>query len=227
MKRFILITLLALASCVPFTGMQPGQSTGPLPTPHFEEADYPTIAVTPFAEKSAQAVGVELQVMEVHREGKQVEAKICYTLPDDSGWAIWQAALFYTDQQVTEFGSSLYEILPPIAEGQPGLRCDLINFFVPPDANLANTTLVIESIGAFPRPGEYCSKYFDKIQTALAERGTGIVIQCVEKDGINNLEIVSYPEGMNRVDAEEIVYGDEFFTVTGPWTFTFDLNKQP
>jgi hypothetical protein len=37
------------------------------------------------------------------------------------------------------------------------------------------------------------------------------------------MTIASFPPEMTQQQAEEIVYSDEFFTVKGPWSFSFNL----
>jgi hypothetical protein len=217
--------LLFLASCN-LSIASPASAPESAPATPYVAPDYPTLAATPFAEKPAQAeTGVQMQVLNAKRDGKQVEIEVCFTMPDDSDWTVWQAALQYGDQQITEFGSSLTTLQNATADGQSAIRCDTLNFYVPPDADLSTATLIVNSVGAYPRPGEYCSKYLNEIQSALEERGTGIMVQCVDQNGTQNLVIASKPDAMSQEDAEQIVYSDDFFTVKGPWTFSFDLGR--
>ena len=63
-----------------------------------------------------------------------------------------------------------------------------------------------------------------KIQQALNERGLGITLDCPVIDGQQqSMQIVSKPETMSQEEAEQLVYSDEFYTVKGPWSFTFNL----
>jgi hypothetical protein len=39
------------------------------------------------------------------------------------------------------------------------------------------------------------------------------------------MQIVGKPETMSQEEAEQIVYSDEFYTVKGPWSFTFNLGQ--
>jgi hypothetical protein len=123
---------------------------------------------------------------------------------------------------VQEFGTTLVSMQEP-ANGGTGLRCDTLTFIVPPDADLSNAAIVIDSIGAIPREGEYCSAYMPKIQQTLLERGIGIVLDCVDVDGVLTMQIMSAPPEMSQEQAEQIVYSDEFYTVKGPWSFSFNL----
>jgi hypothetical protein len=64
-----------------------------------------------------------------------------------------------------------------------------------------------------------------KIQQAMDERGHGIVLSCGDVNGVQTMQIASKPDAMTQEQAEEIVFSDEFFTVRGPWSFTFNLGQ--
>ena len=64
-----------------------------------------------------------------------------------------------------------------------------------------------------------------KIQQTFAERGIAIKLDCIEINGVMTMQIVSKPETMSQEEAEQLVYSDEFFTITGPWEFTFNLTQ--
>ena len=223
MKRwFLLVVLLLLTGC--------GAPQPPILPPDFLATPTAFIAESyPTAE--AQAVspnqvtnGVDVRVTRAWQDGKQVNADVCFSVPDDSDWAIWSASLQYGDTITSEFGTTLVS-LQPSANGQPGQRCDTVNFYVPPDAVLSNVTIKIDSLAAVPREGEYCSVYMPKIQQALVERGTGIVLDCVDVNGVPTMQITTRPPEMTQEQAEQIVYSDEFYSVKGPWIFTFNLGQ--
>ncbi|GAB4503653.1 MAG: hypothetical protein Fur0043_06450 [Anaerolineales bacterium] len=195
----------------------------PSATP-FIAPSYPTAEAADISPPQSVG-GINVNVTRAWQEGKQVYAEVCFTLPDASDWTIWKASLKYADTVVQEFGATLLSLQEPGAEGQPGLRCDTLEFYVPPDATLNAVTISIESLAAYPREGEYCTIYMPKIQQALADRGIGITLECNVVDGMERMQIVSRPETMSQEEAEQIVFSDEFFTVTGPWEFTFDLGN--
>jgi len=58
------------------------------------------------------------------------------------------------------------------------------------------------------------------IQQAFVERGIAITLACADGE---IMQIVSKPEAMSQEEAEQLVYSDEFFTIKGPWDFTFNL----
>jgi hypothetical protein len=44
-------------------------------------------------------------------------------------------------------------------------------------------------------------------------------------NGVQAMQIVGRPETMSQEEAEQLVYSDEFYTVKGPWAFTFNLGQ--
>jgi len=151
--------------------------------------------------------------------------EVCFTLFDASDWSIWSATLQYAGASIFDFGSTLLSLQEPV-EGQAGLRCDTLSFFnVPPDADLSNVTITVDSIAAQPRAEDYCTIYMPKIQQALSERGIAITLACADVAGVQTMQISSKPDTMSQEEAEQIVYSDEFYTVKGPWSFTFNLGQ--
>jgi hypothetical protein len=169
--------------------------------------------------------GIEVSADRAWRDGKQVNVDVCFTLLDGSDWSVWGASIGYADQMFFDFSSTMLSLQEPV-EGQSGTRCDTISFYnIPPDADLSNVTVTVDAIAAQPRTEEYCSIYMPKIQQTLNERGIAITLDCPVVDGVMSMQIVSKPDTMSQEEAEQIVYSDEFFTVKGPWSFTFDLGQ--
>lgn len=223
MKKLILLFSIFLAACG--TGNQQAPVVLPVlleTEPAFiDPLSYPTAQVQ-LAVPNQAASGIDVRMENVSVEGKSVNANVCFTLPDTSDWSILSASLNYAGIIVQEFGTTLVSVQDP-ANGGTGLRCDTLTFIVPPDADLSNTTIVIDSIGAIPREGEYCSVYMPKIQQAMLERGIGILLDCVDVNGVLTMQITSTPPDMTQEQVEQIVYSDEFYTVKGPWSFSFNL----
>jgi hypothetical protein len=192
--------------------------------PTNNNASYPTIeAAQPVSNQNVSGFDVSLQ--RAWRDGKTVYADVCFALPDESDWTIWSAHFDFGNQSLTDFSASMLNT-QHASNGQPGQRCDQIGFYVPPDADLSSASLVIESIGAYPTPDEYCSLYMPKIQQALDQRGTGIKLDCKPNaEGALTMQIVSKPASMSDEGAQKIVYSDEFYTVKGPWTFPVNLGQ--
>ncbi len=220
MKRTLLLLILLLSACSPFVPQDPEQT---LPTGYIDPS-YPTMESAPVT-LMQQNNGIEVRADRAWRDGKQVNVDVCYTLLDSSDWSIWGASLQYADMILLDFGSTLLSVQEPV-EGQSGMRCDSLSFInVPPDADLSSVTITVDAIAAPPRTEEYCSIYMPKIQQSMAERGIGIVLNCVDVNGMQSMQITSKPENMTQEEAEQIVYSDEYYTVKGPWSFTFNLGQ--
>lgn len=221
MKRLIILAGLILAACAP--------GTPAVVLPQFVDSgatayiapSYPT-AQAPIASPNQTTNGFNVNINTAWMDGKNLNANVCYSLPDGSDWSIYAASLNYGGAMMDVYGTTLVSLQEP-ANGQPGLRCDTITFVVAPDADLTNAIITIDSFGTTPREGEYCSVYMPKIQQTLSERGVGITLQCAGEPGSETMTIASFPAEMTQQQAEEIVYSDEFFTVKGPWSFSFNL----
>jgi len=220
MKRTILLLTILLVACSPFAAQQIDNT---LPTAHIDPS-YPTLESAPVTLMQTSN-GIEVRADRAWRDGKQVNVDVCFTLLDASDWSIWGATLQYADANIFDFGSTLLSIQEPV-EGQSGQRCDTLSFInIPPDADLSSVTVTIDAIAAPPRADEYCSIYLTKIQQTLSERGIAITLNCAEVNGVQAMQIVSKPDSMSQEEAEQIVYSDEFYTVRGPWSFTFNLGQ--
>ena len=220
MKRTILLLTLLLVACSPFVPQEP-EST--LPTAYIDPS-YPTVQAAP-AVVSQLTSGIEVRADRAWRDGKQVNVEVCFTLLDGSDWSVWSTTLQYPGATISDFSSTLLSLQEPV-EGQSGRRCDTLSFLnVPPDADLSNVTVTIDAIAAPPRAEDYCSIYMSKIQQTLTERGIAISLDCTEINEQQTMQIVSKPDSMSQEEAEQIVYSEEFYTVKGPWAFTFNLGQ--
>jgi len=232
---FPLILLLAALACanpvsvvpvepVPDQQKQPlAAAVQPSATPFIAES-YPTTAAGSISPNQLVS-GIDVRVDRAWQEGKQVYADVCYTLPDASDWTIWNATLKYADVTLQEYGTTLLSFQEPTADGQPGSRCDTLEFYVPPDANLSTVVVRIDALAAVPRQEDYCMIYMPKIQQTFNERGVAIQLACNDVNGVPMMQIVSKPDTMTQEEAEQLVYSDEFFSITGPWEFTFNLTQ--
>ena len=220
MKRILTLLVLLLSACAPLAA-PPDVSSGPTA---YIDPSYPTVESAPVT-NSQLTSGIEVRANRAWRDGKQINADVCFTLPDASDWSVWGATLQYADATVFDFGSTMLSLQEPV-EGQAGQRCDTLSFFnVPPDADLSAVTITVDAIAAPPRAEEYCSIYMPKIQQMLGERGLAITLECADVNGAQAMQIVGKPETMSQEEAEQIVYSDEFYTVKGPWSFTFNLGQ--
>jgi len=223
MKKLFVLLILLLTACAP---AQDSQVFLPeiLPTATaYIDSSYPT-ADAQLSAPQQTAAGIDVNMNRGWVDGKNVNAEVCFTLPDESDWSIWAASLTYNGTLLQEYGTTLLSFQEP-ANGQPGSRCDVLTFVVPPDADLSNAVIVIDAIASPPQPGDYCGAFMPKIQQAMLERGTGISIDCVDVNGALTMQILGKPADMTQEQAEQIVYSDEFYTVQGPWTFPFNLSQ--
>lgn len=219
--------MVAALACASPVSLVPDQQQAipvlPSATPFIADS-YPTAGADSISPNQVVS-GIDVRVDRAWQEGKQVYADVCFTVPDATDWTIWRASLKYADVILQEYGATLLSAQEPIGDGQPGLRCDTLEFYVPPDANLSAVTVSIEAIASFPRQEDYCTIYMPKIQQSLAARGIAIALDCIDVNGVATMQIVGKPETMSQEEAEQLVYSDEFFTITGPWEFTFNLTQ--
>ena len=220
MKRYLILVCLLLSACN-LSSVPPVVPAGPTA---YIDPSYPTIESAPVTSLQTSS-GIEVRADRAWRDGKQVNVDVCFTLFDASDWSIWNASLQYPGGSVLDFSTTLASLQEPV-EGQSGLRCDTLSFLnVPPDADLSSVTVTVDTIGAQPRADDYCMIYMAKIQQAVNERGLGITLDCPVVNGQQTMQIMSKPDTMSQEEAEQIVYSEEFFTVKGPWSFTFNLGQ--
>ncbi len=221
MRRLIPLMCVFLSACAGFAEQQ--EFVQPLPTA-FIDPSYPTVQAAAIAPVQSSS-GVNVSAKRAWRDGKDVNAEVCFTLIDASDWSIWGANLQYGESVVFDFASTMLSVQEPV-EGQSGLRCDMLSFYnIPPDADLSSVMITVDAIAALPRPEEYCTIYMPKIQQTLDARGSGIVLACADSNGVQVMQIVGKPESMSQEEAEQIVFSDEFYTIHGPWSFTFNLGQ--
>ena len=219
MKRIILLVVLLFSACLP----KPTTPQQTEPTAYIDPS-YPTMESAPDTTLQVSS-GIEVRVNRAWRDGKEVSTEVCFTLIDNSDWSIWGASLQYAGGTVNDFGSTMMSLQEP-ANSQNGLRCDTVSFFnIPPDADLSTVVINIDSIAATPRPEDYCSIYMPKIKQALTERGIAITLGCTDVNGAQTMQILSKPDTMSQEEAEAVVYSDEFYSIKGPWSFTFNLGQ--
>ena len=220
MKRYLILVCLLLSACN-LGSVPPAVPAGPTA---YIDPSYPTMESAPLTSLQTSG-GIEVRADRAWRDGKQVNVDVCFTLLDTSNWSIGGASLQHPGGSVLEFGTTLLSIQEPV-EGQAGQRCDTLSFLnVPPDADLSNVSVTVDAIVAQPGAEDYCTIYMPKIQQALTERGIAITLSCPDVDGVQTMQIAAKPETMSQEEAEQLVYSDEFYTVKGPWSFTFNLGQ--
>ena len=220
MKPILIFACLILAACAPSVPPPPVQ-TGPTA---YIDPSYPTVESAPQTLKQTTS-GIEVRADRAWRDGKQVNVDVCFTLLDASDWSIWNASLQYPGVASSDFGSTMVSLQEP-TEGKSGERCDTLSFLnVPPDADLTNMTVTVDAIAAQPRAEDYCTIYMPKIQQTLNDRGVAITLNCSDVNGVQTMQIATKPDTMSDEEAQQLVFSDEFYTVKGPWSFTFNLGQ--
>ncbi len=216
MKKLLPVLLVLLSACASLK-----QASSQAPVTPIINSSYPTAQAevkSPYQDVN----GIQVLVQRAWQNGKNLNAEVCFTLPDGSDWSIWNASLTYSGAVLQEYGTTLLS-MQAAENGNPGLRCDTLTFVVAPDSDLSNSSITIDAIAAYPHEGDYCSLYMPKIQQALFERGIGITLECQDADGAAVMKIANRPPEMTQAQAEEIVFSDEFYTIKGPWTFALQL----
>jgi hypothetical protein len=106
MKRLILLLSLVLAACS-------SANTPSVVLPEFIEGptayiapSYPTAQVAIQAPNQT-ASGFNVNVDNAWMDGKNVNANVCYTLPDDSDWSIYAANLNYGGNVLDIYGLAM------------------------------------------------------------------------------------------------------------------------
>jgi hypothetical protein len=183
--------------------------------------------------------GIEVSARNFRVTGGRVWVNVCFDLPDNSDWTIWNASLntggkefsysgfmpievrdipINGQQRVITFDENggMNQTWEPAASGQKGLRCDALYFDVSADLAPAEVTLVIHSLAAYPREGEECTPaYLERVQKALDARASGIRIKCkiesYESGGSSGVEIVDKPTAMSMEQAAAMLSDPEMF----------------
>lgn len=230
-----MVRVLSLLGLTSFLMLEACGTTAPagnvLPT--FVASEQPASSQPNQAYPTAQAAesnteqtagGLTLNLQQAWRDGKQVYADVCFSLPDDSDWTVWKAELGYGAETITEFSSSL-KSRQDATSGQPAQRCDELAFYVPPDADLSAANLTVDSLGAYPSGDQYCTLYMPKIQQTLKDRGIAITLACSEVNGAMTMQIASKPDSMSQDEAQQMVFSDEFYTIKGPWSFGMTISQ--
>lgn len=197
--------------------------------------------------------GVEIRFLGAQQDDKSILVNVCFDLPDDSDWTIWNSTLEFDGQIYRWSEMAPSEILKPPVDGTqqvwtfkpeggvdiqsveadanaPAYRCETIYFQgIADSASSTPYTFTIEALEAAPREGEHCSSaYLKKAQTELDARQTGITVKCNDEEYISGLEVVTKPETMSLETAKAYLGSTDFYLdlhgIRGPWVFTFEID---
>lgn len=187
-----------------------------------------------------------------HRENERILIHVCFDLPDDSDWTMWDGLLQYGGKVYEWSGGGPTEIRKPPVDGkqqvltfpadggvnatwvnavnaQKGYRCETVYFEgIPSVANSTHYTFTIDALEAAPREGEECAPaYLAKAQAALEADNTGITVKCTEGEFISGLEVADKPATMSIEEAQSILASPDLYLalngIKGPWIFNFEI----
>ena len=159
-------------------------------------------ALLPAAVAQDQRVnGILMRVGNLNREGDRLRIDVCFTLPDDQDWTIWNATLDlggaqFSDPEITLLearyrkGNGLDTVLylndlghPDFREepstvdeidpgAQAGHRCDTLSFKLPVETKQEGAaTLRIDWINVDPSQADNCAFLLPRLQKVLQRRG--------------------------------------------------------
>ena len=158
---------------------------------------------------------------------------VCFNLLDDGDWMIRDAVLRIDQPDANlliVFDSSTLISLRPFttdSEGNnTGERCDALEFPLGAGTALDNPMLSILSLEAYPREGQDCDLYLERVQPLLTARDTGVLITCEPvSHASGDVTVVSRPDDMSLEAAQALVYQayQDTITLRGPWEF--DLSQ--
>ena len=109
MKRFIFILGVIITSCAPLFNQSPANLSAPATATAYVDSSYPTAQVE-LAAPNQTASGIEVRMERAAIEGKNVNADVCFTLPDTSDWGIASASLNYAGTILQEYGTTLVSL---------------------------------------------------------------------------------------------------------------------
>jgi hypothetical protein len=172
---------------------------------------------------------LQVSATNARRESDRLYIDVCFELPDNRDWTIFDALLEYGSEgmwrEVPPAESILLSITEPPAADSSGQRCDTLEFHLFSEKYITNPRLDILSVVAEPREGGSCALYLNEVQSRLDAQNSGIRIACEEAPhSLGQATVVQWPEGMSQQDALWIVqkaYRD-MNTVKGPWIFPLD-----
>src|SRR3990172_4952490 len=104
MKKIVLLLAVFLAACAPSQPQIALPEFLPTATAYIDPS-YPT-AQASIAMHDQTASGIQVRMDSAWQDGKNVNANICFTLPDASDWSIWAASLNYAGTVLDIYGTT-------------------------------------------------------------------------------------------------------------------------
>jgi hypothetical protein len=139
-------------------------------------------------------------------------ADICYDRPTDEDWLLaHDMSIEFDGKSVTVFEWGLIDF-ESRANGVDR-RCDFARFPIGEGVEVASFRLVIPRIEtSFPD-----SPNCETAQKVLDASATGIIIRCIQEEGLNGPELVSKPDNLSEDEAYKLIREAFIGIVRGPW----------
>jgi len=175
---------------------------------------------------------------------------VCFDLPDNRGWSLWDFTLQQADyRSVDNYGYEYLEIRSHPENGnqelmlsgqdivrisgedmQPARRCDTVSFGDAPKETGDVYQLTISGIVVEPYEGQSCEPaYLERVQKTMDAHKTGIVVGCMEESWGGGLTVESKSAAMSEEEAYLTLMQPEIFVeihgIAGPWVFDFKLDQ--
>ena len=195
---------------------------------------------------------IAVRLENFRREKDRILIDVCFDLPDDSDWTMWNSFLQYGGkvynwsegepieirkppvdgkQMLLTFpaGGGVNETWVEAADGQKGYRCDTVYFDgIPLESNSTHYTFTIDALEAAPWEGQECTQaYLEKAQAVLDANKTGITVKCMKGENTSGLEVADKPTSMSMEDAQSILSSSDIYLglngIKGPWIFEFEI----
>jgi len=171
--------------------------------------------------ETVNGIAVELIATD-WRGGVDAWATLCYELPTDSSWLMGRLSgdVILSEGSTIIPMSSIELIGWTIGpDGVPNQRCDRVRFQLSAEPNEGFYTLTVRRISAdLPVETDWA-----ELQSRLDAAGTGIRIEPLSDAEAFSFALISKPERMSDLEAQNVVIGMAGEVVEGPWTFTFRL----
>lgn len=169
-----------------------------------------------------QANGIAIELNDVQKEGKYVQAAICYQLPSDADWLPGNSAddvvLTIDDKTIPMWGVKLID-WKTAPDGTKAQRCDRLWFPVAAGQDLSHFTVTIKRLVTSVPEQPDCNK----VQEKLTQARTGVLIQCNHVENPFGYTIEQKPTSISEGQVHKLVYDAFSEIVQGPWVFTTGL----
>lgn len=201
---------------------------------------------------TTRAHNIEMSVANYRVENNLLLVDLCFELPSNDDWIIYDAFIQSGDvklilggskgievsqvlnngqRRITTFangatGTPIQEKLVPY-DGLPGYRCDTLRFRLVTDLKISHFNLVVKTINFGWTEGKECTTYRDAVQSILDTQNTGVRLDCVKREGGSSFSIAEKPSTMTQEEAEKLISDatSKLTTIEGPWVFSGTIEQ--